>query len=143
MAVIRFLHLIHEIREILLVSHLLQQKNQSQPLYLSFVPLSAYRQHTEMTGLGVFEWHRIHQGRVIHLRSLYICEPSQTIDFYDQDESIFFSLTQAPMFLRRKEPILIKQEEKLGLIEVITKEHRLLISFTLSQWPSLVFPYKK
>ncbi|MBN6186097.1 hypothetical protein JQN58_03725 [Aneurinibacillus sp. BA2021] len=142
MSVIRFLSLTRELRDLLHASHLLQREGQKRPLYVSFVPLTAYRQHTEVTRLGVFEWYRIHQGRVAELRSLYICEQHQTVDFYDTEENIFFSLPQTPLFLRRKEPILINKEEKLGMLEIVTKDYRLLISFTLSQWPSLVFPYK-
>jgi hypothetical protein len=143
MPFIRFLHLTHELREILHVSRLLQEKKQTLPLYFSVVPLSAYRQHNQTTRLGVFEWRRIHQGRTISLRGISFCNQSQTVYFYDQEENVFFSLTQAPAFLRRKDPILIENEEKLGFLEIITKEHRLLLSFTLSQWPSSTLTRKQ
>ncbi|WP_286886938.1 hypothetical protein [Aneurinibacillus sp. UBA3580] len=142
MAFIRFLHLTHELREILHVSHLLHEKSQPHSLYFSVVPLPAYRQHNQTTRLGIFEWRRIHQGRTFRLRSLSICNQNQIVRFYDEEENIIFSLTQVPAFLHRKEPILIENEERTGFLEIITKEHRLLLSFTLSQWPSLVFPIK-
>jgi hypothetical protein len=142
MGFVRFVNLTQELREILHVSRVLQEKNKPLPLYLSVVPLSAYRQHNQTTRLGIFEWRRIHQGRTIPLRSVSICQKEQTIHFYDQDENIFFSLPYGPVFLRRKEPILFEQEEKLGFLEIITKEHRLLLSFTLSQYPSSTSPLK-
>ncbi|MED4730438.1 hypothetical protein P9597_20280 [Aneurinibacillus migulanus] len=142
MSLIRFIHLTQELREILHVSSLLHKKGQISSLYFSFVSLSAYRQHNQTTGLGLFEWRRIHQGCTIQLRSVSICEQRRVIHFYDQEENIFFFLEETPAFLRRKEPILIENEEKLGFLEIITREYRLLLSFTLSQWPSLIYPDK-
>lgn len=142
MSLIRFTYLTQELREILHVSSLLDAKGQTSSLYFSFVPLSAYRQHNQATRIGLFEWRRIHQGRTIQLRSISVCEQKRIIYFYDQEENIFFSLEDAPLFLRRKEPILIENEEKLGFLEIITKKYRLLLSFTLSQWPSIIYPNK-
>jgi hypothetical protein len=133
---IRFINLTRDLQEINRVSQLLYQEKKTSLLYISVTPLTAYRQKHEQTALGYFEWDRIHQGPSTVLRSYAICYATRTILFFDGNENIFHEIKEDEILLRRKHPIEINNKKKLGFLEIISGQQRILLSFTLSQWPS-------
>lgn len=132
---VRLLNLTRDITEILHTAQTLKEKNKSCTLYLSTIPLAAYRQHTERTALGLFQWPFIHQGRCIALRSVALCNSTCTLAFFDGEENVFYQVNSEEIFLRRKNMILLDNEEKTGFLELITRKERLFLSFSLSKWP--------
>ena len=132
---VRLLNLTRDVTEILHTAQMLKEKNDACTLYMSFVPLTAYRQYTERTSLGLFQWPLIHQGRCIALRSVAICKSTHTMFFFDEKENVFYQVKCKNILLRRKNTILLDNEEKTGFLEVITRNERLLFSFSLFRWP--------
>ncbi|BAU27323.1 hypothetical protein DFP93_102434 [Aneurinibacillus soli] len=132
---IRSVNVTHDVMEILHVAQILEEKNRPCTLYLSIVPLAVYRQHTEQTALGFFQWPLIHQGRCIRLRSAAICHFTHSISFFDEEENIFYHIKNGEPFLIRKNTFLLDNEEKIGFLEIITRKERGFLSFSLSRWP--------
>jgi hypothetical protein len=133
---IRFINLTRDLQEMNRVSQLLYEQKRSSPIYISVIPLSAYRQKHQQTALGYFEWDRIHQGPCTVMRSYATCYATRTILFFDDNENIFHEIKEDEILLRRKHHFEINQEKKMGFLEIISGKQRTLLSFTLSQWPS-------
>ncbi|WCN38836.1 hypothetical protein [Aneurinibacillus uraniidurans] len=131
----RSVNITHDVTEILQVAQILEEKNKPCTLYLSVVPLSAYRQYTEQTTLGFFQWPLIHQGACIRLRSAAICHSTHSISFFDEEENIFYHIKSEDVFLIRKNTFLVDTDEKIGFLEFVTRKKRGFLSFSLSRWP--------
>ncbi|WP_027417807.1 hypothetical protein [Aneurinibacillus terranovensis] len=127
---IRFFNLTRDLKELIHVSILLSEKKYSHLIRMSVVSLSEYR-HKGISEKEGLNWSSIHQGEQKNFHGFCTCMQSHSIFFYDENEELFHTFSDEEIFFRRKQPVLIENEEKLGFLEIFSRKHRMLLSFLL------------